>query len=79
MDLDELARKAGLELVGEVHPFWAAFPWELRNFVNEVLEEAAKAVMAEKVDAEETQSDEDEAYNTALLHAIMAIQALKLK
>ncbi len=42
-----------------------------------VLEQCIDAILAEKVDAEETQSDQDEAYNTGLVHATEAIRKLK--
>ena len=36
------------------------------------------AIEAEKVDADDTRADEDEAYNTALVHAVAAISALPI-
>jgi hypothetical protein len=41
-------------------------------------EMAAKACLLERVDSDETQADEDEAYNMALTHAFKAIRALPI-
>jgi protein required for attachment to host cells len=50
---------------------------ELETVRNEVLEEAAKACAAEKVNYELTQHAADEAYNMAVDHCAAAIRALK--
>ena len=77
MDLCKLARKHGLEQVGALGQYWLAHPQALRALVNEVLEEAARACRAERL--EDPCKGEQEAYEDAITNCINAIRSLKLK
>lgn len=87
MDLDELARKAGvwrnvsgLRGDGEPAHYFEAWPEELAALVNEVLEEAAKEVAARAGTMSMFASVQEARRHTAtIVGCVDAIRSLKLK